>query len=69
VSKERWLGVAGGGELFRWTFEAETTQVSAERRVDLTENAACDGKCFGEILPHPGLLRALAGKKENDIHR
>jgi len=69
VRKERWLCVLRGGELFSWSFEAKATDVSAKRRVNLTENSASHRKRFGEILPHSGLLRALTREKEDDVHR
>jgi hypothetical protein len=69
VSEKRWLRVLRGGELVGWAFEAETTDVGAKRCIDFAEHTARDRKRLREILSHPRLLRALAGKKKNDIHR
>jgi hypothetical protein len=68
VRKEGRLRVAGQSERVRWSFEAKATQVQSERGVDLTKNPSCDRECFGQIFPHSRLLRALAGKEQNDIH-
>jgi hypothetical protein len=69
VREERGLRVLRGGKLVGRSFEAKPTDVCAERGVDFPENAARHRKCFGEISSHSRLLRALAGEKQDDIHR
>jgi hypothetical protein len=63
VREERGLRVLRGGQLVGRSFETEATEVHAKRSIDFAEDASRHGKCFGEILPHPRLLRALAGEK------
>jgi hypothetical protein len=47
VSEERRLRVLRRRQLFGGSFEAESTYIRAECGVYFTEDAACDGKCFG----------------------
>ena len=68
MRKERWLRVAGCGELVGGPLEAKAAQIRAERGIDFAEHSSRDRKRVGEVLTHAWLLRALAGKEEYDIH-
>jgi hypothetical protein len=56
VREESGLCIPGSGELFGRTFEAEAADVGPKGGIDLSENAASDRKCFGEVFSHAGLL-------------
>jgi len=56
VRKERGLSVPRQSELLCGPLETKPAQVSAKCSVNFPKNAARDGKCFGQVLSHPGLL-------------
>jgi hypothetical protein len=69
MREQRRLRVLRGCQIVGWSFETQTTQAGAERGVDFAEDSPRHWICLGEVFPHAGLLGALAGEKQNDIHR
>jgi hypothetical protein len=69
VREERRLGVLRCRKLLGRPLEAETTQIGAKGGIDLSEDSPRDGKNVREVLSHAGLLGALPGKQQDDVHR
>src|SRR4051812_8011092 len=68
MREQRRLRVVGERQLVGRTLETEFAERRTERRVRALEDVFGARKRLDEILAHSGLLRALARKKENDIH-
>ena len=69
VREERRLRVVREREILGRPAEHEPAERLAERGVDLVERATRGRKGVGEVPGHAGLLRALAGKEQNDVGR
>ena len=68
MGKQRRLRVVGERQLIGRPLEAEPADGQAQRGVGAVKDGACLGKGLGEIPSHAGLLRALAGEQEDDVH-
>src|SRR5687768_15009510 len=62
VCPESWLRVQGCGEVFGRSVEAELAERHRERIIHFLEHPSRFRKAVGEVFPHSGLLRSLAGE-------
>jgi hypothetical protein len=69
MGKQRGLRVACGSELLGGTLEAEAAEIGAEGSIDFPEHSFGNRESVCQILSHSGLLRTLAGKEKDDVHR
>src|SRR4051794_26358898 len=69
MREQSWLRVPGRRELFSGTFKTQPAEICAKRCIHFSKDTTRSGKSVRQILAHPRLLRALAWKEEDDVHR
>jgi hypothetical protein len=67
MSEQRGLRVVGLRQFLGRTFERERTELRSKRGVGTIPDVPSGGKSLGDILAHAGLLRALAGKQQENF--